>query len=173
VVTASASPSILNLLGLSSTLTASGAANYQWSTGASGSAIVVIPLTTSTYTVIGTDVHGCTGTASATVTIKLLGGLGLRTSSDGATGIAIPTDKEEPVYEIASYPNPSNGIFYVRNAPKNAIVEVHSIIGEKVFSKDVQEEVEEIDLGSRSTGIYILRVNHKGLVIHHEKIIRR
>jgi hypothetical protein len=71
-VSVTASPSVLNVIGLSSTLTASGASTYQWSTGASGSSIVVVPLLTTTYSVTGIAANGCTDQATVTVTIKLL-----------------------------------------------------------------------------------------------------
>lgn len=56
--------------GSSTTLTASGATSYQWSTTETTAAISVTPTTTSTYTVTGTDGNGCTGTASVEVTVE-------------------------------------------------------------------------------------------------------
>ena len=53
----------------STTLTASGANSYSWSTGASTDAITVSPATTTTYSVTGTT-DGCTSApASVTVTV--------------------------------------------------------------------------------------------------------
>ncbi|MBO4504687.1 MAG: hypothetical protein J5730_07760, partial [Bacteroidales bacterium] len=51
------------------TLEASGAVSYVWSTGATSPSLVVSPITTTTYTVTGTDALGCTATASKTVTV--------------------------------------------------------------------------------------------------------
>ncbi|MBQ3751093.1 MAG: hypothetical protein II865_07320 [Bacteroidales bacterium] len=58
--------------GQATTLTASGANNYQWSTGATTASITVYPTTTPTtmYTVTGTNSYGCTATASVTVTVN-------------------------------------------------------------------------------------------------------
>ena len=56
--------------GQSITLTASGADNYQWSTGATISSITLSPSSTTTYTVTGTNNYGCTATASVTVTVN-------------------------------------------------------------------------------------------------------
>lgn len=58
-------------------LTASGAATYTWSPSASLSAstgdnVTALPGTTTTYTVTGTDVTGCVGTATTTVTVNPL-----------------------------------------------------------------------------------------------------
>jgi len=58
--------------GESTTLTASGASSYQWSTNATTASITVSPTTTTTYTVTGTNSYGCTATASATVTVNSL-----------------------------------------------------------------------------------------------------
>ena len=66
-VTISGNTSICS--GASTTLTASGANSYTWSTGASGSSITVHPTSSTPYTVTGTDGHGCTGNATVTVTI--------------------------------------------------------------------------------------------------------
>ncbi|MCR4856723.1 MAG: C10 family peptidase, partial [Bacteroidales bacterium] len=55
--------------GASTMLTATGASSYSWSTGASGSSITVNPTSTTTYTVTGTDSHGCTGNATITVSV--------------------------------------------------------------------------------------------------------
>lgn len=55
--------------GSSATLTASGATNYTWSTGATSPSIVTSPTTTSTFSVIGSAVSGCTASATTTVSV--------------------------------------------------------------------------------------------------------
>ncbi len=59
-------------MGENASLTASGAVNYTWSNGAAGATVSVSPLSTTTYTVSGTDGSGCTGVANATVTVNPL-----------------------------------------------------------------------------------------------------
>lgn len=54
--------------GNSTTLTASGADSYQWSTGATGASITIT--NGGTYTVTGTSANGCQNTAAATVTVN-------------------------------------------------------------------------------------------------------
>jgi hypothetical protein len=56
--------------GQSTTLTASGADFYEWSTGDSIASISVCPTTVTSYTVTGTSLYGCTGTSSVTVTVN-------------------------------------------------------------------------------------------------------
>ncbi len=74
VVTVSASASATTIcLGTSTTLTASGATAYSWSNGAgNGSSVTVSPTTSTTYTVTGTDVNGCTNTATTMITVGTL-----------------------------------------------------------------------------------------------------
>jgi len=53
------------------TLTANGADSYSWDNNlGTGNNFVVTPSTNTTYTVIGTDANGCTGTASVAVNVN-------------------------------------------------------------------------------------------------------
>ncbi len=70
-VAATASPASI-CIGNSSTLTATGAASYVWSTSATGPTTVVSPTATTTYTVTGTSAAGCVNTANVTVTVNAL-----------------------------------------------------------------------------------------------------
>lgn len=72
-VTATSSASIC--LGQSTNLTANGALNYAWSpaTGlnlAIGTTVVASPAASTNYTVVGTDINGCTGSALANVSVN-------------------------------------------------------------------------------------------------------
>jgi gliding motility-associated-like protein len=73
-VTATATPDVL-LEGESSQLSASGLLNYSWQPIGSLSAPdqaepIATPLTSTTYTVSGTDGNGCEGTATVAVQVK-------------------------------------------------------------------------------------------------------
>ena len=57
--------------GTSGTITASGAASYNWSNGSTNNPLVLQPAVAGTYTVTGTTL-GCIGTASATLTVNPL-----------------------------------------------------------------------------------------------------
>ena len=58
--------------GNSGTINASGASTYTWSTGTVAGGITVNPSTTTTYTVTGTNVNGCTNTAVGQVLVNAL-----------------------------------------------------------------------------------------------------
>jgi len=55
--------------GNSATLTATGASTYIWTGGLTANPVIVIPSSTTTYMVTGTDVSGCTASTSETVTV--------------------------------------------------------------------------------------------------------
>ncbi|MFZ4522018.1 MAG: GEVED domain-containing protein [Bacteroidales bacterium] len=68
------SGAICNPGGTAVTLTASGGVSYAWSptlglSPSSGSPVLANPLTSTTYTVTGTDVNGCMNTATAAISI--------------------------------------------------------------------------------------------------------
>ena len=56
--------------GQTATLVASGALLYAWSTASISNSITVSPLTTTTYTVIGTNAIGCTSASLVTVVVN-------------------------------------------------------------------------------------------------------
>jgi hypothetical protein len=90
IVSASASPAAI-CVGDSSILTGSGAATYLWSPGGLLGNPSVNPLVTTSYSVIGTDANGCTGSSVATVTVNLLPNVTAIASPDticaGATAV--------------------------------------------------------------------------------------
>ncbi len=56
----------------STTLTATGAESYVWSTGSASNSITVAPTTSTTYSVVGTDENQCQNSASVFVTVNEL-----------------------------------------------------------------------------------------------------
>ncbi len=56
--------------GASATLNATGATNYTWSTGPTGPAIAVSPVSTTVYSVIGSNGSGCSASANFTLTVN-------------------------------------------------------------------------------------------------------
>ncbi len=69
----SASSDVAICQNTSATISASGATSYSWNNGAgTGSSVSVSPLTSTTYTVIGTDVNGCSNTDQVVVNINTL-----------------------------------------------------------------------------------------------------
>lgn len=66
---ATASPNLTICAGFPATLTAAGGTLYSWSSGATGSALTVNPVSNTGYTVTVTDANGCSDTASVSVAV--------------------------------------------------------------------------------------------------------
>ncbi|MDX2197078.1 MAG: LamG-like jellyroll fold domain-containing protein [Cytophagales bacterium] len=66
------SPNLIICQGSSTSMTATGANMYMWSTGATQAGINITPPANSIYTVTGTDMNGCTDTDMVTVTVNSL-----------------------------------------------------------------------------------------------------
>ena len=58
--------------GSSTVLSALGAQTYSWNTGENASSITIMPTQSTTYSVTGTDYHGCTATANKVVNVEQL-----------------------------------------------------------------------------------------------------
>lgn len=58
--------------GESASVSAAGGNSYQWSNGTTNSSILVSPVSTTSYTVTGTDMKGCSASAVSTVTVNPL-----------------------------------------------------------------------------------------------------
>ena len=60
------------------------------------------------------------------------------------------------------YPNPSNGIFNLKNmnAAKNITVEIYNLLGEKIDTFNFQNaEINTIDLRNLNSGVYFVKIN--------------
>ena len=91
--TVSAGPDVAICYGSSTTLTAGGAIDYQWSGGPATQNYPVSPTVTTTYTVVGTDLLTCSNSASVTVTVNPNPGVynvtGGGTYGDGDPGVEV------------------------------------------------------------------------------------
>jgi len=84
--------------GQSVSLTANGASTFTWNTSATGSVIAVSPSVTTSYTVNGTSINGCSN--ASTISQSVSDCEGIVTNQSGAALINV-------------YPNPSNGEFTI------------------------------------------------------------
>ena len=86
----------------SATLTASGASTYLWNTGSTNATITVSPTETTTYTVTGTNLYGCSSVAGMTVTVNATDSL-----ADGqpCPGTPTVTDIDGNVYNTVQIGN--------------------------------------------------------------------
>ncbi|MGB3946523.1 MAG: PKD domain-containing protein [Bacteroidia bacterium] len=92
--------------GQSATLTATGADDYVWSNGATTNSITESPSADETYTITGTS-NGCTGTATATITVS--GALSISVNSEticaGQTATLTATGADDYVWSNGATTN--------------------------------------------------------------------
>jgi hypothetical protein len=81
-------------------LTSGGASTYTWSTGSNSTSYSVSPTVNTVYSVTGTDINGCSGVASTTVTVNSLPTL---TTSASSTTICSGTTASLTANGASSY----------------------------------------------------------------------
>jgi hypothetical protein len=140
--------------GQSVILTANGATNYLWSTSQTGSFINITPTTTTAYTVVGTDLNGCSNTASLQVQVSNCTEIG----------------EDFKDAELMIIPNPSDGNIKITSVKKdmNLVIlsQLGSIIKKISLTATNQQEVYLYDL---PPGIYFIRSENVEAL--HTKII--
>ena len=139
---------ITNLLGF-------GGDTYVWSTSQTGSAVPVNPTALTIYSVTGTDVNGCVGTATTQLKVS------------SCTGLSN--------YKIANtlleiYPNPNNGEFTI-HAPSDIHLNLMNELGEviKVFTLN-ENNAYKVSVKTIAYGIYFI-VGQQGDLKVNQKIV--
>lgn len=130
----------------SAVLSASGAVNYVWNTGATTATLVMTPgnTTLQTFTVVGENSAGCK--ASAQITLK----------ANTCAGI----EESDLFARIQIFPNPGIGLFTVQlgTAFKDASVEVSDGMGKLIQSGSADTENLQIDLSNAANGYYLITI---------------
>jgi hypothetical protein len=149
-VSVSATPSII-CKNEASTLTATGASNYTWTSLGNGSSVVVTPTATTIYTLVATDANGCSDVEVFQVKVN------------GCTGL------EESSYhqsQLQLFPNPSRGLFTIQ-VEEASFIHISNALGANILHFELgMNESKEVDLGSLSSGIYFIHAqNNNGTVI--------
>lgn len=84
-------------------------------------------------------------------------------ASDTCSDLGNKTTQEnvDSTIKFTAFPNPNNGNFSisVENINTTTLVEIHSIIGQKVYSNTIQND-SQIEINSLSKGIYYVRVSN-------------
>ena len=126
--------------GETTSLTASGAQSYLWSTGATSSSISVSPSITTSYSVTGTDANGCSNNAHATVVVN-------------AVSIASGSELEFKVYPI-----PTESKLTVEGESIKTIT-IYNILG-KVIDKIECDGEKTVVLAVKdyAQGVYVISV---------------
>jgi N-acetylneuraminic acid mutarotase len=123
-------------------LTGGGGSTYIWDGVTNSPTIVVSPSVSTNYTVVGTDLNGCTN--SHTITQFVANCVGVQTYSDPAIAIKI-------------FPSPNNGSFAV-SVPSIGEIEIFNQLGDKVFQTKLSEGDNSIE-SYLPKGLYQYRIN--------------
>lgn len=129
-------------VGQSATLTASGANTYTWSTTENTNNIAVSPTIQTTYTVIGTDVNGCSNSSIVTQSVSL------------CTGITQLINESS----VSVFPNPFNDVITIRNSFGNYSITIVDVLGKVVIELMSSAQETSIDLSYLNQGFYQLIV---------------
>ncbi len=137
-------------IGETATLTGIGASNYQWTApslfvNTNNAVVLGSILGTTTYTLIGTDINGCVGTA--TVNLKV----------NACTSIA---ENNLNNIEFSIYPNPSTGEINIVSG-NNTIdkIEVLDVTGKVIKESTSNSHSTKLDLSDLSNGVYYIKAS--------------
>lgn len=130
------------------TLTAAGALTYQWKTNSTiivSQEANVSPLTTTIYTLTGTDANGCS--ASTQIVVNVIGCLGVNDQNGSLNGLSV-------------YPNPSTGYFTIElsNGLEKQI-DLTDISGRIVLSTKSFDDKTTMSMDHLASGIYYVKIN--------------
>lgn len=146
--------------GNSATLSANGASTYAWSGGAgTGANVTVSPSVTVTYTVVGTDVNGCTDSTSVLQTVSPCTGIeNILVNSNG----------------INVFPNPTatDVVIAVSNVTEGMQVEVLDALGKQVIQSTITDNKTTLALSELATGVYTYKVYNKAGLVKVGKIVK-
>lgn len=123
--------------GESTTLTASGADSYVWSTGETTASITVSPEETTKYSVVGTT-NGCE--AETEITVNVIVGI-----------------SENDALNAKIYPNPVQGELNVRCAGMREIT-VFMPNGQTIEKINVNDDNYTLNMNNYKSGVYYLRI---------------
>jgi hypothetical protein len=135
-------------------LSASGAGatgTYTWVSNNAlliGSAVIVSPPSSTSYTVSGTDNKGCVGTANYAISVSPCTGINEVTAANG----------------LMVYPNPSKGVLTVVCEKAGSTLEMVDMTGRVVLSAVANERVASLDIKEFANGIYYLKVRSNASV---------
>ena len=143
------------------TLTASGANTYTWSNSITGSSISITPSITTTFTVIGEDLNGCTNSA---VFIQ---------NVDDCTSLTSGKTIEGLVVKV--YPNPGYGLVKVEfnTVLQKAEIEIYDYLGRLVLTEEANALNNEFNFSRMANGLYTLRVLSNENEVFRQKLIKQ
>lgn len=127
--------------GQSAVLGVSGANSYSWSNGSAGASFTVSPAGTSSYTVTGTDLNGCSASASVNVVVSR------------CTGIAEWAEQAQ----VLIYPNPFDQRLFIKS--ESAVeLDLYDAGGRLLRTFSAPPGDHELPMGDLAPGVYHVRL---------------
>lgn len=140
------------IIGESTTLTASGAETYLWSTGETTASITVSPMEMTEYSVVGTNGSDCTSETSVTIYVQ-------------------PDAISENISDnVSVYLNPTNEKIYIESDGIKNITLISST-GQVVGYQDINDNNAVIDMQQYPYSIYILLISKNDGSMVRKKIV--
>ena len=127
--------------GENSTLSVSGANTYTWSGGETTTIIIVSPSVTTSYTITGVDVNGCSNRIMLTQNVN--------------DCLGVKDHSEDFGLVVKLYPNPNSGEFIVE-VPKLLKLKVLNALGQTIIEKQLIEGKNNIIMEDQAKGIYFI-----------------
>lgn len=140
--------------GQTTTLLVSGANAYSWNTGSTDSVLVINPLSTTVYTVTGTNVNACSSSNVYTQNVDACLGL----STVDSNGL------------IQIYPNPFRNEFSVQTNQDSEIT-ILNALGQVILTQHITSGENKVDLIKYAGGIYFVQVK-QGSVLKLLKLVK-
>jgi hypothetical protein len=133
--------------GETATLSGTGGSTYQWLANTlyiSAQQAIVSPNASTTYTLVGTDLNGCSNSTSIIQNVSECLGINGVTTVSG---------------DVRIYPNPTAGILTVelRNSNSKSI-EVIDITGRVVLANVTRDEFSTLNISALSNGVYYVKI---------------
>ena len=140
------------LIGSQTTLTASGADTYLWNTGETTASITVSPTEPiTTYTVVGTNINGCSSTTQITVY-----------TTDGVG---------ENAFDISIYPNPVKNVVSVE-AEGIRNIRLVDMLGQTLYDSDENGDAVQVDMSGFADGVYFMQVKTVNGIVT-QKVVKK
>lgn len=139
-VTAVTSNSML-CAGQTATLVVTGASTYSWSSGGTGSSIIVSPSVTTTYSVTGT-MAGCNTLTTVVQNVTVCSNI--NELINGTT--------------LNIFPNPNEGVFTLVTDQTPDEVYITDLLGKKIYTTKPLNNTTLIEIKTLSPGIYFVNV---------------
>ncbi len=152
------SSNTLLCVGQTASLTASGATNYIWDTGANTAVIAIAPTTTTIYTLTGTDANNCSNKTSYTQNVSDC--LGLNNLLGRLSSV------------IQIYPNPNNGEFVVI-ATEAIDITIINEVGQIVKRISLNNINDKVHISNFANGIYFVVANSNGQLIKQKLVVEK